>query len=130
MNFARSLSLLSNSETFSSLGYEHHLEWSIDWIFSPLRERFLPVALGNTPASVAIHLEVAPGKLLCRVTTSGGRTLSQASLAKWDIPGFCHKTLYKFCRIKLFPLKEMMLRKSISFLSTEIYYVLMKSWVW
>ena len=52
---------------------------------------------------------------LCTVTTSRGRTLSQAFLAKGDIPGFCHKTLYEFCRIKLFPLKEMMLRKSISF---------------
>ena len=128
LNFARSLSLLSNSKIFSSLDYERHLEWSINWIFSLLRECFLLIILVYKPTSVAIHLEIAPSKLQC--TINNAWTLSQAFLAKWDNPGFCHKTLYGFCRIKLFLLNDMMLRKSISFLSTEIYCVLMKYWVW
>ena len=113
-NFARSLSLLLNSKILSSLDYERHLEWSINWIFSLLRECFLLIVLVYKPASVAIHLEIAPSKLQCTVSNSAW-TLSQAFLPKWDNPGFCHKTSYEFYRIKLFLLNDTMLRNQFPF---------------
>lgn len=61
-------------------------------------------------------LRTAPSKLWCTAIMNDGWTLSHAFLAKWDVPGSCHKTLYKFCRMKSFLLlNDTMLRKPISF---------------